>query len=482
MFESLHVSPSIGAALERGGWTMQDPLVKDALPTAVRGHNLVVVAPPGPPYGAPPLAGLLTRVEPDRMALVLCPAAQLGEWGALANDLGGEAGLRVHVTRGIARALRRLRDGVDLLIAPPDSIPELQGRSALRQDRVSGVLLAWPEQWAEDSSLTPLMQDLPKDTQRVILTALPSRAADLIERYARRALTVGAPEGEGGPVGPVRTVSVPWADRPRAITELLELLDPSSLVIWTADRSAHATIRHILGGAESDIQVVIGDAAKAALILAYDLPSVRRLRQLLDAGDVVLLVPPGAESYVAAIASPARPLRLSGLVDQVTAEASARRSAIVRALENASPERALLTLAPLFERYDPSAVAAALYDLWTASPREASAAKVEVAPVAKVFVGIGKRDGATVNDLVAVLTKEVRVQRQKIGRVELQDGYALIEVPAQEAEAVASGLNGRTIRRKRVIARVDQGRPGHQSQVSSHKPRGSAHRPRGPST
>jgi DbpA RNA binding domain len=458
--ESLHVSSSIAAALERAGWSPDDPMVKEGLPTAARGHNLVVVAPPALPYAAPALAGLLTRLGPERLGLVLCPAGQLDEWGALANGLGGQAGLRIHVAHGSARALRRLREGVvDLLIATPDATLDLHRRSALPLDRVAGVLLAWPEQWEDEASLAPLMQDLSKDTQRLILTALPTRASDLVERYARRALTVGATEPETEPVGPVRAVTVPWADRSRAITEVLEMLDPRSLVIWTADHSGHPGIRRVIPETEPEIHLTSDDAPKAELILAFDLPSARRLRQLREAGDVVLLVPPGAESYVATIAAPIRPLRLSGLVDRVAAEASARRSAIVRTLETAPPERALLTLAPLFERYDPSAVAAALYDLWTASGHELPPATANLPAVAKIYVGIGKRDGATVNDLVAVLTKEVRVERGKIGRVELRDAYALIEIPAQEAEGVASALNGRTIRRKRVTARVDRGQP-----------------------
>jgi DbpA-like RNA binding protein len=460
VLESLHVSSSLAAALERAGWTADDPMVREGLPTAARGHNLVVVAPPAPPYAAPALAGLLTRLGAGRLGLALCPAPQLAEWGALANLLGDEAGLRIHVAHGGARALRRLRsDLVDLLIATSGTALDLHRRSALPLDRVAGVLLAWPEQWEEEASLAPLMQDLSKDTQRVILTALPSRAEDLVERYARRALTLGATEQGAEPVGPVRTVSVSWADRLRAVTELVEMLDPASLVIWTADRSAHAAIRRLIAETEPEIQIIAGDAHKADLILAFDLPSARQLRQLRQAGDVVLLVPPGAETYVTTIAAPTRPLRLSGLVDQVTAEAGAQRSAIVRLLETARPERALLTLAPLFERYDPSAVAAALFEMWTATGHDLPPPAPDIPTVAKIYVGIGKRDGATVNDLVAVLTKEVRVERGKIGRVELRDGYALIEIPAQDAERVASALNGTTIRRKRVTARVDRGRP-----------------------
>jgi ATP-dependent RNA helicase DeaD len=114
----------------------------------------------------------------------------------------------------------------------------------------------------------------------------------------------------------------------------------------------------------------------------------------------------------------------------------------------------------LFERHDPAAVAAALYELWTsAAGSGAPAALPDIPATARVFVGVGKKDGATVNDLVAVLVKEVRLERGKIGRVELRDAFSLVEVPAQEAERVAAALNGTTIRRRRVTARVDGGGP-----------------------
>ncbi len=84
----------------------------------------------------------------------------------------------------------------------------------------------------------------------------------------------------------------------------------------------------------------------------------------------------------------------------------------------------------------------------------------DIPATAKIYVGVGKKDGATANDLVAVLTKELRVERGKIGRIELRDAYSLIEIPAQDAEKVALALNGVTIRRRRVTARVDRGPTG----------------------
>ena len=81
----------------------------------------------------------------------------------------------------------------------------------------------------------------------------------------------------------------------------------------------------------------------------------------------------------------------------------------------------------------------------------------ESSATAKIYVGVGKKDGATANDLVAVLTKELRVNRENIGRIELRDAYSLVEIPAGDAERIALALNGVTIRRRRVTARVDRG-------------------------
>ena len=462
--EELHLAPQIAAALERLGWTAADPLVREAAPTAARGHNLVAVAPPAPAYAAPALAGMLSRLGPQRGGLLLCPAVQLEDWGTLVHTLAGGAGIRVQIAHVAARATRRLKAGtVDLLVTTPETALALHTRSALQMETLASVLLAWPEAWEEAESLAPLMADLPKESQRIVLSGAPERVADLVERYARRALTLGAPTEPAGPTGPVRTVAVPWARRAAALGELVELLDPASISVWTADRAQHAAIGRAVALAEPELQLSTGDAPAAEVVIAFDPPSPARLRQLLAAGEVVLLVPPGTEGYVAMIAAPQRPLRLSGLVETVTSTASAKRSVIVRALESARPERALLTLAPLFERYDPSAVAAALFELWSGAA-EATAATLpaplpDIPATAKIYVGVGKKDGATVNDLVAVLTKELRVERGKIGRVELRDAYALVEIPAQEAEKVASALNGVTIRRRRVTARVDRGGP-----------------------
>jgi DbpA RNA binding domain len=474
-FEDFHIYAPIAATLDRWGWSPQDHVAKEAAPTAARGHNLVAVTPPVPTYAAPAMAGVLSRLQHDGRALIIVPSDQLEEWGALVHGLVRDTRLRVQVARGAARAMRQLRaDALDAVVATPETALTLVTRSALRMDMVQSLVLAWPELLPDADSLTPLMQDLSKEAQRVIYTAEPERVTALVERYARKALTIGMVGVEGAAAGPVRTIGAPWARRVQALADLVELLDPASLVVWTADRRYHDAIAQAVATNQPEVRLVTGDAPSAGTIIAFDLPSSERLRQLLAAGEVVLLAPPGTESYLKRIAASRRPLQLPGLLDTVRSAESAQRGAIIKTLEAGHSGRSLLTLAPLFERYDAAAVAAALFELWTGSA-QAAPQPPAVPTTSKIYVGVGKKDGATANDLVAVLTKDLRVDRTKIGRIELRDAYSLIELPTQEAEQVAASLNGVTIRRKRVSARVDRG-PSRPAQGDGGTPRRSTRR------
>jgi hypothetical protein len=466
-FEDFHLLATVATALDHLGWSAEDTAMRDTAPTAARGHNLVAVTPPAPVYATPAVAGALSRVGDGKRMLLLCPPAQLDEWGQLVHGLAEGSTIRSHVAAGTARAMRLIRAGeVDVLISSLSIASTLVIRSALSMDTVGSLLVAWPESWTDEEGLIPLMQDLPKEAQRIIYTADRNRVNALTERYARKALTVQMASVPTAP-SPARTVSAAWEGRLRAVTDLIELLDPVSLAIWTLDRSHHRAIAERISLRESVAQLVTRGPVTAQTIIAFDLPTGERLRELAEGGEVVLLVPPGAEGYVASIADPRRPIQLPGAVDAALAAEADHRSRIGQAIVAGGLEHSVATLAPLFERHDPVSVAAALFKLWTGSPESSATPARQESTISRIYVGAGKKDGVTPNDLVAVLTKELKVNREKIGRIELRDSFSLIEIPTAEADQVARGLNGTTIRRRRVTARVDRGRtkPGRNSKV-----------------
>ena len=320
------------------------------------------------------------------------------------------------------------------------------------------------------------MQDLDKEAQRIVLTSAPERA-----RRHGRALRpacphVGTVGSEGGtersgahgerPVG----AASGGAQRPDGAAR-------SRRRWWCGRRTgpSHEAIAAATALREPEGRVVTGDAPKAQVIIAFDLPSAEQLRQLRGRGRGGAAGATGHRALRRAdrLTPPAAPAARGARRGHDGGGRAARARSCARS-RPARPDRALLTLAPLFERHDPAAVAAALYELWTsAAGATAPAALPDIPATARVYVGIGKKDGATVNDLVAVLTKDVRLERAKIGRVELRDAFI-----AGRAAGAGRGAGGERPQRDDdpAAAHHGAGRPGRPDRPAGHRPAGRRHR------
>ncbi len=79
-----------------------------------------------------------------------------------------------------------------------------------------------------------------------------------------------------------------------------------------------------------------------------------------------------------------------------------------------------------------------------------------VASPVRLWVSAGKKDGTTPSDLVAVLVRECEVPREAIGKIDIRETFSLVEIaPAAGPEQVAERLTGKSIRKRRLIARLD---------------------------
>jgi hypothetical protein len=362
------------------------------------------------------------------------------------------------------------------MLSNPETILESLRHSGLKLAEVSGVLMVWPERWAEEGDqLATLLQEISKDAQRVTVSCDPRAAGPLVERYAWRAAmsdTLGQTLEPA--TGTVRTTPVSWTGRVDALVDLVEQLDPASLTVWTASNLDHDSIRARLATTATETSVVTGPPSPSQIIIAYDLPSPGQLRELMEAGEAVLLVPPATEGYVDRLVSTRKPMHLSGALERARTASGRTRHEILQVLEKGLPGGELETLAPLFERYEATAVAAALLQLWQGArnrvPSETHATRDE--SVLRIWVSGGKRDGLTPSDLVAVLVKECEVPREAIGRIEIRDSFSLVEIAKSAGpEQVAERLTGKTVRRRRLVARLDRPSAPLVQRVSKRLPR-----------
>jgi hypothetical protein len=354
----------------------------------------------------------------------------------------------VHVATGLRRTERCLRDSrLDVLAGTVEELSALVARSALKLDTVSTIVVAWPELLVSGEhaeALDTLLGAVPA-ARRIVLCWNPATLSDFLERHARRAEVVGSPPTLDGkpllPVGPARYAVASRSRHATLLQDALDLLDPKQPLVWE-------------GGACDAV-----DAPDAVFCLR--LPTREQFAALSHLGEPVIFLDATQLPYLRSIAAPLAPARLPSAADRAQGRAQAVRARIAQLLETRHPDGELAVLAPLFEKFDPAEVAAALLAMLGeagSGKREegASAATPATGASVRVFVNVGTKDRASAKDLVGALIKEVKIGKGDIGRIDVRETFSVVEVAAGVADRVVRELSGVTIRGRRAMARLDR--------------------------
>ena len=341
---------------------------------------------------------------------------QAAEWAAAAP-----AEYRAHAVTGLTRSAALIKEGrAGLVAGAPADLNALVARSALKLASVDTILIAWPETFPEtlSESLDAVLAEAP-EARRVVLSWNPPALGDFLERHARRAEFRG------------------------------------SLALGVVCEARYAVVsRSRREAALREVRNLAPDAT-----LCKELPTPEELATLAKTGQPVVVVTASQLPYLQAIAT-LTPIQLPGATDRAQDRNAALRERIADRLKRGDVDAELALLEPLFEKWDPAEVAAALLAL-SRQPSAVSDAETDVAAApdqwAKVFVNVGKKDRAGPKDLVGALIKEVGLEKGQIGRIDMRDSFALVEVSPAVVETVVRRTTGLMIRGKRVTAKVDQG-------------------------
>lgn len=419
------------------------------------GKSLIYVCPPAP-WAARPLFARLPAAEGEGLRLLVLAPETPGAV-ALGDSLGNLPSLApVHPATGLARTDRLLRGGTvrTLVVTAPDAL-ELLRRAVLKLEALPRMALAWPEamlQLNHGPQLDTLLGEAPR-AQRLVLTGSEPAIADFLERHAHRAPVLAAARLPPEPVGPVRYAVVEPSQVRRAVRAVLDILNPESAVVWAPPgRLDLGEVAGSLPGARA-FEPGSGDTGHTVAI-ALDLPSAELLAALrAAAAEVVVLVSAGQVDYLARIAAPLKPLRLTTAPDQARDRLFALRQQLRDRIRGEQLSGALLALEPLFDEHDPALVAAALLAV---PPRDAAGAGEDVPTWVRLRLNLGRRDNVRVSDVVGALLNAVRLRKEDVGRVDVRDAFSLVDVRAPVAEHTVRELNGMTLRGRRLVAAVDR--------------------------
>ncbi len=421
-----------------------------------RGKSLVYVAPPAW-WATLPLFAQFSGAQDHRLrTLVLAPErAAVVECAAHLRSL--EHLRPVHAATGLSRTIRLLQAGsVASLIATPSDVLELLRRSSADLSAVDRLVIGWPEAHLAlglSETLDTILAEC-ADAARVVLTADETPLTDFLARHARRAaLVVASRRPEAASVS-VRYAVTDLAGVAKTVRAACDILNPGSALIWDPQPRGIHDWAEFAAGPDIRVDADPGDQS-VELAIAADLPSAEALSALRAVADELLvLARPSQLPYLHIIADRARPLRLPLEVDRARDRASRLRAEVRERIDEGVGAAELLALAPLFDEYDPATVAAVL----AARPAQTEEPPSELAALpawVRLHINSGRRDHIRTADVVGALLNAVGIAKDQIGRVDLRDGFSLIEVRAEVAAKALKGLNGLVLRGKKVAARID---------------------------
>jgi ATP-dependent RNA helicase DeaD len=454
-----------------------------------------------------PLVDRIDETAPDtQLVIVTADAESAAASGAGITRLLVDRRVEAIAATSSRRASRLLRDRPAHIVsgAPAELLALVQG-STLKLDRARAIVLAWVDEILASGaaeSLEALLADVPKDAARVIVAGhVTPEVEAVIERYAWRARRVVPPAGGTSTAtdslpGAIEYVTVSTESRLAAVRRILDDADPPRAHVYVRSEDGENAVGELLRtlGYGTNQAVTVGRTAPSStmdLVVLFDVPaSYDELREVSGErpGRIVILVQPRQLASMRAL------LHGVSFVPLTLPEAAIRarsREALLRAqlrdvLAAGSFGRELLTVEPLLEDYDGVEIAAAALHLLerARAEREAARARADAqAPAApasmtRLFVNVGSMDGAAARDIVGALTREAQLTGAQVGKVDIRENHSIVEVASDVAEKAVTRLTGSTIRGRRVVARLDQERPGRGERGGP--PRGRPAGPRGP--
>lgn len=415
--------------------------------------------------------------------------------------LSGPGGIEVVPVTGAARAGRIFRSRpVQAVAGTATELGALVRASLLKLDTVRTIVLAWVDDILEDgpesvAALEALLGELGEAGRVVVSRKLTPAVENLVERYARRARRVGPAETEVPTIPEdyefpiIRFVTVADSARVSALRRLLDDLDPPSAIIVARDERAAADALHTIRtlGYHADdptIRVTRSDFRDAAhTVIFYQSPvtpaELQRIAQAKPV-QVVVLAQPGQVPSLRELASGRlTPMNLLGPERRAHDRDEAVRQELRNVLTHGVPSREVISLEPLLEEFDAAEVAAAalhVLERERAQRRKAEAAQPPAArarPVAgegerprgpsaptggmtRLFMTVGTRDGVKTGDLMGMIAGEGGIPGDHVGKIDLRESHALVEVAEADAASVIARVNGAMVRGRRVVVRGER--------------------------
>ncbi len=468
-----------------------------------RNQNLVYTLPHTTESIAEFLTPALARVDPSAGGTQVVVVTRDAETALAISETGlriaGPAGIEVVPITSAARAGRIFKTRPVLAVAgAPAELLALVRSSLLKLDTVRTIVLAWADDILDEgpevvTALEGVLGELSEAGRIIVARKLTPVVENLAERYARRARRVGVADTEAPQIPAdyempiIKYVTVAGSARASALRRLLDDLDPPSAMIVARDEDAAAEAARILrtlGYHEDDESMTVtrgyvGNAPTHTVIFYQPPVTPGELQRITQAKpvQVVVVAAPGEVPWLRELTSGRlAPLNFHGPERRAHDREEAVRQELRAVLARGVPAREVISLEPLLREFDGTELAAAALHVLESERAQRRLAETNQAPAARpkpadgarprggaagmtrLFMTIGTRDGVKVGDLMGIIAGEGGIAGDRVGKIDLQESHALVEVAEADAAGVITRVNGSMIKGRRVVVRGERDR------------------------
>ena len=277
-FAELGLRPELLRAVDRAGYETATPIQARAIPVALDGRDLIACAQTGTGKTAafllPILQGLASgRPTRSPRALVVSPTRELAAQIAEAAREYGRL-LRLRSTAifggvGMEPQERRLRAGLDLLVATPGRLLDHLGRGRARLDRVETVVLDEADRMLDMGFLPDIRRilgTLPAKRQNLFFSAtMPDEIEALIRRTASNPAVIEVTR-RATPVRAIRQVVHPVAmtRKKDLLSTLLERTNMGPTLVFTRTRARANQLVRRLEKSRRQVAAIHGNKSQSA--------------------------------------------------------------------------------------------------------------------------------------------------------------------------------------------------------------------------
>ncbi|MFN3231463.1 MAG: DEAD/DEAH box helicase [Alphaproteobacteria bacterium] len=286
-FKDLGLAEPLLKALDAEGYTTPTPIQAKAIPALMEGGDLLGMAQTGTGKTAAFVLPLLQQIatarrkpQPKRCgALILAPTRELA---AQIADSIATYGQNVRhsatvVVGGVKPGpqIRKLAQGVDILVATPGRLLDHMGTGAIRLDETTTIVLDEADQMLDMGfipAIRKVMEKLPRDRQTLLFSAtMPKEIKGLANDFLTDPVEVSIGPASR-PIDKIdqRVIRVDRADKGRSLIDLLKTADLERAIVFTRTKHGADKVKRQLEKAGLPAGAIHGNKSQNQRTKALD--------------------------------------------------------------------------------------------------------------------------------------------------------------------------------------------------------------------